>query len=590
MVSTIADAIGNEALTLAGPGTGTGDEPTYEIDGYDEFGQLVSVMSDNYVASYGYNADGLRVSKEVTQGGATETTRYLYEGGLVTLEMNGICEQTAYNVYGGESIISRDVQNGFEYYVYNGRGDVVQLTTSWSYVTVEYDYDAFGNLLDEYQSDTNPFRYCGEYWDDETKNYYLRSRYYRPKTGRFNQRDSYLGRYMDPLSLNRYTYTHNNPIRYKDPSGHVLSEWDKANLSAADKQKILNYTAQWDYYASIGNKAGATRVAAAAAAVRDPYLSSGQKVGSDGLVVNANGTIATNSAANAYLSELAAAAGGTVSVSSRTGAATVTVNGITQNFNPDLYATQNGKMMINNKEFDKLFTGVVTKTPSASVTQSVSSKVGSYTVSASVTTSYTVSLAGTTSVTKTGTVINTFKSTAEIQPLETRMAIVGGLFENFLDMSKLNDMTIDDIIKILPKDWSYNLNYDRLHVRGPDSDQIRIRTDPVPDDHVHLYDEDRNLLDKDGKPVNENDPAGHQPFRGKGSDDDDNNPPSSGATPNADSVPSTNPANPNTNPSEPIQPDKSKDSIDITTIIAVFGGIIFFFGTGDPSEFISAFG
>jgi YD repeat-containing protein len=69
MVSTIADAIGNEALTLAGPGTGTGDEPTYEIDGCDAFGQLVSVMSDNYVASYGYNADGLRVSKEVTQGG-----------------------------------------------------------------------------------------------------------------------------------------------------------------------------------------------------------------------------------------------------------------------------------------------------------------------------------------------------------------------------------------------------------------------------------------------------------------------------------------------------------------------------------------
>ena len=84
-------------------------------------------------------------------------------------------------------------------------------------------YDAFGNMLMEYMDDTNPFRYCGEYWDDETRNYYLRARYYSPSTGRFTQRDSYLGRYADPLSLNRYTYGHNNPVRYRDPSGHVVT-------------------------------------------------------------------------------------------------------------------------------------------------------------------------------------------------------------------------------------------------------------------------------------------------------------------------------------------------------------------------------
>ena len=31
--------------------------------------------------------------------------------------------------------------------------------------------------------------------------------------------DGHLGSYADPLSLNRYTYCHNNPIRYRDPSG-----------------------------------------------------------------------------------------------------------------------------------------------------------------------------------------------------------------------------------------------------------------------------------------------------------------------------------------------------------------------------------
>src|SRR3989339_31793 len=36
----------------------------------------------------------------------------------------------------------------------------------------------------------NPFRYCGEFWDEETGEYYLRARYYDPVQGRFTQEDS----------------------------------------------------------------------------------------------------------------------------------------------------------------------------------------------------------------------------------------------------------------------------------------------------------------------------------------------------------------------------------------------------------------
>ena len=92
-----------------------------------------------------------------------------------------------------------------------------------------YDYDAFGNEKN-LSNDANPFRYCGEYFDKETKTYYLRARYYDPAIGRFTQQDSLLFttrklasgyEYVDPLSLNLYTYCYNDPVQYSDPSGHI---------------------------------------------------------------------------------------------------------------------------------------------------------------------------------------------------------------------------------------------------------------------------------------------------------------------------------------------------------------------------------
>jgi len=219
LVSTVSGASPSPGFALSQAGAGTGDEVTFEINGYDAQGRLVSVFNDNCTASYTYNHDGLRASKTVTENGATTVTKFLYNSGYIVLELDGAGAQTAYNVFGGSSVISRTTAQGTDYYLYNGRGDVVQLTNSAGSVTATYDYDAFGNLL-TVNNHLNPFRYCGEYWDYETKRYYFRARYYSPATGRFTQRDKFLGFHTDPLSLNRYTYAHNNPIKYIDPSGY----------------------------------------------------------------------------------------------------------------------------------------------------------------------------------------------------------------------------------------------------------------------------------------------------------------------------------------------------------------------------------
>ncbi len=101
-------------------------------------------------------------------------------------------------------------------YVLNAHGDVVALVNASGTITKRYEYDAFGNELTPDESDTNPYRYCAEYFDIESGTIYLRARYYSPNHGRFTQ--------LDPArdGLNWYAYCANNPIMFVDPWGLLI--------------------------------------------------------------------------------------------------------------------------------------------------------------------------------------------------------------------------------------------------------------------------------------------------------------------------------------------------------------------------------
>ena len=77
----------------------------------------------------------------------------------------------------------------------------------------EYTYDEYGVETNLDKEDTNPFRYCGEYFDIETGFIYLRARYYDPTLGRFI--------FEDPArsETNWYVYCSSNPVVFADPSG-----------------------------------------------------------------------------------------------------------------------------------------------------------------------------------------------------------------------------------------------------------------------------------------------------------------------------------------------------------------------------------
>ncbi len=112
---------------------------------------------------------------------------------------------------------------------------MIALANSNGTIIKRYKYDAFGVEENPGIFDTNVFRYCGEYYDIETKTIYLRARYYDAETGRFTQQDGWS--YAVPgflLSLNLYTYCWNNPVSYIDPSGHFgISLAIKALVGAA---------------------------------------------------------------------------------------------------------------------------------------------------------------------------------------------------------------------------------------------------------------------------------------------------------------------------------------------------------------------
>ncbi len=121
------------------------------------------------------------------------------------------------------------------YYLYDGHGSVERMHGKDG-STFRLEYDTYGNLVaglveewhvwhnDIFAHRTmNLYAYSCERYNVVSGLQYLRARWYDTDTGRFISEDSYLGTKAEPLSRNRYIYTHNNPVNYVDPSGHMPS-------------------------------------------------------------------------------------------------------------------------------------------------------------------------------------------------------------------------------------------------------------------------------------------------------------------------------------------------------------------------------
>ena len=189
--------------------------------------QLASMSKSGSSITYGYNADGKRISKTVN--GTTYNYAYLGDA-LTDLSWGSNRMHFTYDSLGPASV----TYNGNRYfYLKNAQGDVTGLVNASGTQVVSYTYDPWGapmsvsGTMAATLGAANPLRYRGYVYDTETGLYYLSSRYYNPVWGRFINADTadVLGASPGKANWdkNLFAYCDNDPVSRKDDGGDL---WD----------------------------------------------------------------------------------------------------------------------------------------------------------------------------------------------------------------------------------------------------------------------------------------------------------------------------------------------------------------------------
>jgi RHS repeat-associated protein len=181
---------------------------------YDLSNQLIRVLSgSNQVAEYTFNGAGQRIKK--VAGGTTKIFHYDPWGHLIA-ETNQSGQMRAEYIYLGDQLLAMIKPGEAAYYFHNDHlGTPQVLTDGNGNIAWKAAYTPFGEAVVSIATVENPFRFPGQYYDQETGLHYNYFRYYNPQTGRYID--------PDPIGLeggiNLFAYVANNPLNKIDPLG-----------------------------------------------------------------------------------------------------------------------------------------------------------------------------------------------------------------------------------------------------------------------------------------------------------------------------------------------------------------------------------
>ncbi len=219
----------------------TGDE-SFTLD-YDENGNMTENASakdleynwdnklrcakdgGNTLLALRYDPAGNRIYKE-TNNGSTQR-KYIVDivGDLPTVlleidDSNDDIKKTY--IYANSQIIAQ--HNGSYssprfFYLHDRLGSARQVINTDAAVVMMFTFSPFGETIESGGTLINPFKFSGQFFDDEIGQYHLRARQYDPYISRFTSRDPVLGKFEEPLTLHRYLYCGNDPLNWIDPFG-----------------------------------------------------------------------------------------------------------------------------------------------------------------------------------------------------------------------------------------------------------------------------------------------------------------------------------------------------------------------------------
>ena len=185
---------------------------------YDSENRVMTV--DNGAAVYAYDHQNRRYKKTV----GTSVTHYLWEGNQVVGEYNGSTGAMLVQYsYAGRRMIAKTA-NGTTQYFLGDRLSPRLVLSDVGVVAGRQSHLPFGEDFGESGSQEK-HHFTSYERDAESALDYSVNRSNSPNLGRFQQADPYKasGDWRNPKSLNRYSYTENDPLDFTDPQGLLLA-------------------------------------------------------------------------------------------------------------------------------------------------------------------------------------------------------------------------------------------------------------------------------------------------------------------------------------------------------------------------------
>ena len=232
---------------------------------YDESGKPI-----DYYNGYRYEWNGDKLARAVNEEKEIELL-YDNNGTLIRKIVNGVA--TDYYIEGidyiaeetdGKVIIylydsKADLigfmyENNAYYYLKNFNKDIIGIVDSNYELVCEYEYDAWGNVLNisgnQDIAEINKYRYRSYYYDSDIEMYYLHSRFYDSVSKRFISTDSAERIVYEDNNLNLYAYCNNNPVMYYDPEGTAAAKVYIMSLNEFKKECSSIETDFKNYYSN----------------------------------------------------------------------------------------------------------------------------------------------------------------------------------------------------------------------------------------------------------------------------------------------------------------------------------------------------